>query len=121
MVEPFSEVGKVTQLSAIQAVMETTDRRPCSIESLPMHIRGVLDQTSRDLDDVQQRQLALYRSVHSGINIDLHTDTVEHDIDTGDVSHIRCAPRRMSPQKMKKEECVAEMLTSGQIEPSDSP
>ena len=28
----------------------------------------------------------------------------------------------MSPQKIKKEEaCVAEMLTGGQIEPSDSP
>ena len=28
----------------------------------------------------------------------------------------------MSPQKMKKEEeCVTEMLTGGQIEPSDSP
>ena len=28
----------------------------------------------------------------------------------------------MSPQKMKKEEeCVSEMLTGGQIEPSDSP
>ena len=51
-----------------------------------------------------------------------HTDTVEHEIDTGDGSPIRCTPRRMSPQKIKKEEeCVAEMLTSGQIEPSDSP
>ena len=37
-------------------------------------------------------------------------------------SPIRCAPHRMSPQKMKKEEeCVAEMLAGGQIEPSDSP
>ena len=45
-----------------------------------------------------------------------HTDTVEHEIDTGD------APRRVSPQKMKKEEeCVAEMLTGGLIEPSNSP
>ena len=51
-----------------------------------------------------------------------HTDAVEHEIDTGDGSPIRCAPHRMSPQKMnKEEECVAEMLTSGQIEPSDSP
>ena len=51
-----------------------------------------------------------------------HTDAVEHKIDTGDSSSIRCAPRRMSPQKMKKEEeCVTEMLTGGQIEPSDSP
>ena len=53
-----------------------------------------------------------------------HTDAVEHEIDTGDSSPILCAPRRMSPQnsKMKKEEeCVTEMLTGGQIEPSDSP
>ena len=47
---------------------------------------------------------------------------MEHDINTGDRPPIRCAPRRMSPQKMKKEEeCVAEMLTGDQIEPSDSP
>ena len=39
----------------------------------------------------------------------------------GDRSPIRCAPRRMSPKKMKREEeCVAEMLTGGQIEPNDS-
>ena len=51
-----------------------------------------------------------------------HTDAVEHDINTGDRSPIRCAPRRMSPQKMKKEEdCVTEMLTGGLIEASDSP
>ena len=51
-----------------------------------------------------------------------HTDVVEHEIDTGDGSPIRCAPRQMSPQKMQKEEeCVAEMLTGGHIEPSDSP
>ena len=49
-------------------------------------------------------------------------DAVEHDINTGDRPPIRCAPRRMSPQKMKQEEeCVTEMLTGGQIEPSDSP
>ena len=51
-----------------------------------------------------------------------HTDAVEHIIDTGDSPPICCAPRRMSPQKIKQEEaCVEEMLTGGQIEPSDSP
>ena len=50
-----------------------------------------------------------------------HTEAVEHSIDTGTTTQIRCAPRRMSPQKIKKEEtCVAEMFTGGQIEPSDS-
>ena len=51
-----------------------------------------------------------------------HTDAVEHTIDTGSSAPIRCVPRRMSPEKIKKEEaCVAEMLTGCQIEPSDSP
>ena len=49
-------------------------------------------------------------------------DDLEHTIDTGDSLPIRCAPRRMSPQKIKEEEaCVEEMLTGGQIVPSDSP
>ena len=56
-----------------------------------------------------------------GSTLTSHTDAVEHAIDTGDSLPIRCAPRRMSPQKIKQEEaCVVEMLTGGQIEPSDS-
>ena len=58
MVEPFSEVGMVAQVSAIKSVTETMDRPPCSVESLPMHLRDLLDQTSQDLSDLQQRQLA---------------------------------------------------------------
>ena len=118
----------VTQVSAIQSVTETTDRPPCGIESLPMHLRDLLDQMSRDLDDMQQLQLAgvLLRYTDlfpiPGSTLIGHTDVVEHEIDARDGSPVRCALRRMSPQKMKKEEeCVAEMLTSGQIEPSDSP
>ena len=79
------------------------------------------------LDEIQQRQFAgvLLRYTDlfptPGSTLTSHTDVVEHEIDTGD-GWICCAPRRMSPQKMKKEdECVAEMLTGGQIEPRDSP
>ena len=88
----------------------------------------ILDQTSRDLDENQQHQLAgvLLRYADlfptPGSTLTGHTDAVEHEIDTGVGSPIRCALRRMSPQKMKKEEeCVTEMLTGGQIEHSDSP
>ena len=96
MAEPFSEVGMVTQVSAIQAVMETTDRSACSIESLPMHLRDLLDQTSRDLDDVQQCQLAgvLLRYTDlfptPGSTLTGHTDAVEHEIDT--VIYSLCTP-----------------------------
>ena len=58
MVEPFSEVGMVTQVSAIQAVTKDADRSSCNSESLPMHLRELLDQTTQDLDEIQQRQLA---------------------------------------------------------------
>ena len=93
MVEPFSEVGMpgmVTQVSAIQSVTETTDRPPCGIESLPIHLRDLLDQTSRHLDDMQQRQLAgvLLRNTDlfpiPGSTWTGHTDAVEHQIVTGD-------------------------------------
>ena len=95
---------------------------------VPTHLHDLLDQTSRDLDSTQRRQLAGVLPTYSdlfpvlGSTLTGHTDAVDHEIDTGDGSPIRCTPRRMSPQKMKKEEeCVAEMLTGGQIEPSDSP
>ena len=44
MVDPFSEVGMVAQVFAIQSVTEPRDRPPCGVESLPMHLRDLLDQ-----------------------------------------------------------------------------
>ena len=112
----------------IQSTTEPLHRPQVDTNSLPAHLRDLLDQTSRDLDITQQRRLADVLLHYSdlfptqGSTLTGHTDAVEHDIDTGDSSPIRCVPRRMSPQKMKKEEeCVTEMLTGGQIEPSDSP
>ena len=128
MVEPFSEIGMIAQVTTIQPVMNQPSRSSCDPSMLPEHLRGLLDRTSHNLDDLQRGQLAetLLEFVDlfpvPGSTLTGHTDAVEHAIDTGDSLPIRCAPRRMSPQKIKQEEaCVAEMLTSGQIEPSDSP
>ena len=111
MMDPFSEVGMVAHISAIQAVTEPTGRPACGGES-PMHLRDLLDQTSRDLDDAQQLQLAGVLLRYSdlfpvpGSTLTGHTDAVEHEINTGDGSPIRCEPRRMSPQTMKKKRSV---------------
>ena len=43
MVEPFSEVGKVAQISAIQSIMEPQCRASCSDDSLPTHLQDLLD------------------------------------------------------------------------------
>ena len=128
MVEPFSEVGMIAQVSAIQPTMNKRRHASCDPATLPEHLQDLLERTSGDLDSVQKNQLAstLLEFVDlfptPGSTLTGHTDAVEHNIDTGDSQPVRCAPRRMSSQKIKREEtCVEEMLSDGQIEPSESP
>ena len=128
VVNPFTEVGMITQVTAIQSVADATLRPQGATRTLPRHLQDLVEQTCQDLDSSQRHRLAEVLSEYSdifpvpGAPLTGHTDAVEHDINTDDRPPIRCAPRRMSPQKMKKEEeCVAEMLTGGQIEASDSP
>ena len=130
MVAPFSEVGIIAQVSAIQSITEPPDQPQGALDSLPTHLHDLVSQTSQDLDTNQQHRLAdvllqyadLFPAPGSTLTGHTDTDAVEHEIDTGNSAPIRCAPRRMSPQKMKKEEeCVTDMLTNGQIEASDSP
>ena len=127
MVEPFSENGMIAQVTAIQPVMNQPSHSSCDPSMLPEYLKDLLDGVSDDLEDIQRGQLAemLLEFVDlfpPGTALTGHTDAVEHAIDTGDSLPIRFAPRRMSPQKIKQEEaCVEEMLTGGQIEPSDSP
>ena len=79
-------------------VTEDVDRSSHDSESLLVHLRNLLDQMSRDLDVNQQHQLAgvLLRYTDlfptPGSTLTGHTDTVEHEIDTGDESPIRCTP-----------------------------
>ena len=128
VVNPFTEVGMITQVTAIQSVTDDGMRPPGETGELPYHLQDLIDQTSGDLDASQRHRLAEVLLEYADIfpvpgePLTGHTDAVEHAINTGDRPPIRCAPRRMSPQKMKKEEeCVTEMLTGGQIEASDSP
>ena len=128
VVDPFTEVGMITKVTAIQCVTEPLQQQHSSTGALPRHFQDLLEQTCRDLDPAQLRRLAAVLLKYSdifpvpGAPLTGHTDAVEHDNNTGDRPPISCAPRRMSPQKKKtEEECVAEMLTGGQIKPSDSP
>ena len=108
--------------------VDQPSRPPVDPSMLPEHLRDLLHKTSEGLEDLQRGQLAeaLLEFVDlfpvPGSALTGHTEAVEHTIDTGDSLPIRCALRRMSPQKIKQEgACVEEMLTGGQIEPSDSP
>ena len=114
----------IAQVSAMQPTMDKRHHTSCDPTTLPEHLQDLLERTSGDLDDRQRSQLAgaLLQFVDPfptpGSTLTGHTDAVEHNIDTGDSQLVRCAPRRMSSKKIKREEtCVDEMLAGGQIEP----
>ena len=108
VVNPFTEVGMITQVTAIQCVADTTLQPQGATRTLPRHLQDLVDQTCEDLDSTQRHRLAEILLKYSdifpvpGAPLTGHTDAVEHDINMGDRPPIRCAPRRMSPQKMKK-------------------
>ena len=57
MVEPFSEIGMIAQVSAIQPVMDQPSQTSCDPSMLPDHLQRLLDLTSQDLDNFQRGQL----------------------------------------------------------------
>ena len=56
MVEPFSEIGMIDQVSAIQPVMDRLSRTSCD----PSMFQRLLDLTSQDLDNFQRGQFSEY-------------------------------------------------------------
>ena len=58
MVEPFSEIGMIAQVTAIQPVMDQPSRSPVDPSMLPEHLWDLLDRTSEGLEDLQRGQLA---------------------------------------------------------------
>ena len=58
MVNPFTEVGMIAQVTAIQSVTDDRLQRRGVTGELPHHLRDLVDQTSGDLDGDQRRRLA---------------------------------------------------------------
>ena len=50
MVEPFSEIGMIVQVSAIQPVKDQPSRTSCDPSMLPDHLQRLLELTSQDLE-----------------------------------------------------------------------
>ena len=120
MVDPFSEIGMIAQVSAIQPVMDQPSRPSYDPLVLPDHLRGLLDLTSQDLDNSERGQLAntLMQFVDlfpvPGSALTGHTDAVEHTIDiplTPETVHrsvVRpcgCRHRRLNRKKLVWQKC----------------
>ena len=86
MVEPFSEIGMIAQVTAIQPVMDQPSRPLVDPSMLPEYLRDLLDRTSEGLEDLQRGRLAetLLEFVDlfpvPGSALTGHTEAVEHTI-----------------------------------------
>ena len=58
MVEPFSEIGMIAQVTAIQPVMDQLSRPQVDPSMLPEHLQDLLGRTSEGLVDLQRNRLA---------------------------------------------------------------
>ena len=116
MVEPFSEVGMIAQVSAIQLVMDETVHASYDPSMLPDHLQDMLNLTSETLDNVQRGQLANTLLQFTdlfpvpGSALTGHTDAVEHSIDTGPphqsgVPLDGCRLRRLKGRKLVSQRC----------------
>ena len=113
MVEPFSEIGMIAQVSAIQPIMSQLSHQSCDPSTLPEHLQGLLERTSSDLDDLPKGQLAntLLEFVDlfplPGSALTGHTDAVEHTIDTGDsTAYPLCSEAYVSPRRLNRRKFV---------------
>ena len=95
---------------------------------LPEYLEDIVKGSHTSLGDTGRQSLRelLHRYEHvfpaPGEPVTGRTKSVQHEIITKDARPVRCGPRRLEPAGLRKEQdCVQDMLTGGQIEPSDSP
>ena len=95
---------------------------------LPDYLEDIVRGSHDSLGDTGRQYLRdlLHRYEHvfpaPGEPVTGRTKSVQHEIETNEARPVRCGPRRLAPAGLRREQdCVREMLTGGQIEPSDSP
>lgn len=96
-------------------------------ETLPEHLRPLLDKVSTNLTKHQSKMLKSVLTQYSDVCIEPdgslgRTDLVKHIINTGDARPITLLPRRLPiHQKKIAEHKIDKMLREDVIEPSNSP
>ena len=95
---------------------------------LPDYLEDIVQGSHPSLGDTGRQSLhkLLLRYEHvfpaPGEPVTGRSKSVQHEIETNEGRPVRCGPRRLAPAGLRREQdCVREMLTGGQIEPSDSP
>ena len=121
-------IGQLVHISAVSVAQSELQLPTNTAVVLPEHFEDILQWSHTSLGDTGRQSLRnlLHRYEHvfpaPGEPVTGRTKSVQHEIVTKDARPVHCGPRRLPPASLKKEqEYVRDMLTGGQIEPSDSP
>ena len=123
-----SHIGNLVPVSPV-SVARSELRLPTKTTTvLPDYLEDIVKGSHTSLRDTGRQSLRelLHRYEHvfpaPGEPVTGRSKSVQHEIETKEGRPVRCGPRRLAPAGLRREqECVKEMLTGGQIEPSDSP
>ena len=122
-----SRIGNLIPVSAV-SVARSEVRLPTKTTVLPDYLEDIVNGSHTSLRDTGRQLLRelLHRYEHvfpaPGEPVTGRSKYVQHEIETKEGRPVRCGPRRLAPAGLRREQkCVKEMLTGGQIEPSDSP
>ena len=123
-----SYIGNLVPVSAV-SVARSDLRLPTKMTTvLPDYLEDIVKGSHTSLGDTgrQSLRVLLHRYEHvfpaPGEPVTGRSKSVQHEIETKEGRPVRCGPRRLAPAGLRREQdCFKEMLTGGQIEPSDSP
>ena len=123
-----TSIGQLVLISVISVVWSEVQSPTNTAVVLPEYLEDIVKGSHTSLGDTGHQSLRelLHRYEHvfpaPGDPVTGQTKSVQHEIITKDARPVRCGPRRLAPAGLRKEQdCVQDMLTGGQIEPSDSP
>ena len=123
-----AHIGDLVPVLAVSVARSDLQRPIKRTAVLPDYLEDIVQGSHPSLGDTGRQSLCdlLHRYEHvfpaPGEPVTGRSKSVKHEIETNEGRPVRCGPRRLAPAGLRREQdCVKEMLTGGQIEPSDSP
>ena len=121
-------IGQLVPISAVSVAQSELQLPTNTAVVLPEYLEDIVQGSHPSSGDTGRQSLRdlLHRYEHvfpaPGELVTGRTKSVQHEIVTKDARPLRCGTRLLAPAGLRKEqEFIKDMLTGGQIEPSDSP
>ena len=123
-----SNIGDLVPVLSVSVARSTEYLPETMTVELPEYLEDIVRGSHASLGDSGRQSLRslLYKYKHvfpaPGEPVTGRSKSVQHEIEIKDARPVRCGLRRLAPAGLRREQdCVREMLSGGQIEPSDSP